>query len=98
MNKVILGIDPGLQITGYGILKKEQQQARLLDYGCLHYPSGESITERIGIFTNFFDEKITRFGVTQIVLETPFLGKNAQSFLKLGYLRGILHYLAYQHA
>ena len=94
---VILGIDPGFQCAGFGILKKEGRQALLLDYGYLTMSSSDSISHRIGTFHNFFEEKITTFGVTVIALETPFLGKNAQNFLKLGYLRGIVYLLAHKH-
>ena len=45
----------------------------------------------------FFVEKITKWSVTELALETPFLGKNTQSFLKLGYLRGTLYLLSHQH-
>lgn len=94
---VILGIDPGFQCAGFGILKKEGRQALLLDYGCLTMSSSDSLSYRIGTFHNFFEEKIITFGVTVIALETPFLGKNAQNFLKLGYLRGIVYLLAHKH-
>ncbi len=91
--KIILGIDPGFRIAGYGILKKDQQKAYLLDYGYLSMPSSKSLAIRIGIFHDFFSEKITEWLVTDLSIETPFLGKNAQNFLKLGYLRGILYLL-----
>jgi len=94
---VILGIDPGFRFAGFGIVKKEGRQALLLDYGHLTMSSSDSLVTRIGIFHQFFEEKITTWGVTVIALETPFLGKNAQNFLKLGYLRGILYLLAHKH-
>ena len=94
---VILGIDPGFQCAGFGILKKEGRQALLLDYGYLTMSSSDSLVDRIGRFHEFFDEKIVAWGVTVIALETPFLGKNAQNFLKLGYLRGILYLLSHKH-
>lgn len=94
---VILGIDPGFRFAGFGILKKEGRQALLLDYGYLSMPSDESLIARVGTFHQFFEEKITTWGVTVIALETPFLGKNTQSFLKLGYLRGIVYLLAHKH-
>ncbi len=56
--------------------------------------SKDSLTRRTGLFYDFFHSKIIEWNVQAITLETPFLGKNAQSFLKLGYLRGILHLLA----
>jgi crossover junction endodeoxyribonuclease RuvC len=94
---VILGIDPGFRFAGFGILKKEGRQALLLDYGHLTMSSSDSLITRVGEFHQFFEEKITTWGVTVIALETPFLGKNAQNFLKLGYLRGILYLLAHKH-
>ena len=91
---VILGIDPGFSITGYAILHGKHTTARLLDFGYLKLPTSKHLSERIGIFHQTFDEKIKLFKVSCIALETPFLGKNVQSFLKLGYLRGILYLLA----
>lgn len=95
--KIILGIDPGFSVTGFGILKKDGRQASLLDYGYLKMSSSKHLSVRVGIFYDFFKEKVTKFQVTDIALETPFLGKNAQNFLKLGYLRGILYLLANQY-
>lgn len=93
---IILGIDPGLRLSGYGIIQREQKSARLLDYGYLSLSPQKTLAERIFLFYSFFSEKIDTHGVTNIALETPFLGKNAQNFLKLGYLRGILYLLSQQ--
>lgn len=90
----ILGIDPGFKVTGYGILKTEGKKALLIDHGYLKLSPSDSLSKRIGIFYHFFVEKISHFCITDLALETPFLGKNAQNFLKLGYLRGILYLLA----
>lgn len=96
--RVILGVDPGFSVTGYAILKKDGGKALLLDYGYLKMSSQKTLSERVGIFYNTFHEKILQQGVTEIALETSFLGKNAQTFLKLGYLRGVLYLLAAQQA
>jgi len=95
---IILGVDPGFHITGYGILKKEASKISLIDYGCLTMSSTKSLSERTSIFYDFFEQKIQGNVITNVALETPFLGKNAQNFLKLGYLRGILYLLAYQNS
>jgi len=94
---VILGIDPGFSITGFAILKKEHNTARLLDFGYLKLPVKKHLSDRVYLFYQTFLKKIEKFTVSAIALETPFLGKNVQSFLKLGYLRGILYLLASQH-
>ncbi len=91
---IILGIDPGFSVTGFGILKQEAGKALLIDHGFLKMSSTKTLPERIGIFHTYFEEKIQKFTIQAIALETPFLGKNAQNFLKLGYLRGILYLLS----
>lgn len=90
---VVLGIDPGLQYCGYGILKKDGSKVTLLDYGYLALPPKKTIAFRLARIHSFFEEKIQLWNVTDLSLETPFLGKNAQNFLKLGYVRGLLYLL-----
>lgn len=94
---VILGIDPGFSFTGYGLLKKDGLRVILLDYGYLKLNPKDTLSCRVGHFYDFFSKKIQENSVTAISLETSFLGKNAQNFLKLGYLRGILYLLASQY-
>lgn len=91
---IVLGVDPGFSVTGFGVMKREGSRSSVIDYGYLKMSSAQELSARVGIFHDFFDAKIKQYGVTAIALETPFLGKNAQNFLKLGYLRGILYLLA----
>lgn len=93
----ILGIDPGFRFAGFGILKKEQHKTFLVDHGYLAMQPTKSLIERTGLFYQFFKEKIETYKIDHLALETPFLGKNAQNFMKLGYLRGILYLLADQY-
>lgn len=93
----ILGIDPGFSFTGYAILVKDQSKVGLIDFGYLKLPQSKSLSERVGLFHDALENKIKQFQVTHLAIETPFLGKNAQNFLKLGYLRGILYLLACKH-
>lgn len=94
---IILGVDPGFHVTGYSILRQEQGKTFLLDCNYLQMKPKDHLSVRVGQFYDLFTEKINTFGVTHIALETSFLGKNAQTFLKLGFLRGILYLLANQH-
>lgn len=91
---ILLGVDPGFQYAGFGIVEKTKGQIIVRDYGYLKLDPKKSLVERTGLFHQFFEAKIKEFGVTHLALETPFLGKNAQNFLKLGYLRGILYLLS----
>lgn len=95
---VILGIDPGTRYAGYGILQKMGGKATLVDYGCLVLSPTKPLSERIALLHDFMQEKIIQWQVTDLVLETPFLGKNVQNFLKLGYVRGILYLLAHKNS
>jgi crossover junction endodeoxyribonuclease RuvC len=55
------------------------------------------LSSRVRAFHDFFHHKIIEHQVTLISLETPFLGKNPQNFLKLGYMRGLLYLLQDVH-
>lgn len=93
----ILAIDPGFINTGFSIIEKSNNRIVLLDAGILSMKSCQSIAYRINYFYDFFNLKISKFNIKIISLETPFLGKNPQNFLKLGYLRGILYLLSSQN-
>jgi crossover junction endodeoxyribonuclease RuvC len=94
---VVLGIDPGLKIAGFAVVAKDGVRVGLLDYGVLTQCSSLPVGQRVRVFYDFFKAKIEQFSVTHIALETPFLGKNAHTFLKLGYLRGVVYLLVSQY-
>jgi crossover junction endodeoxyribonuclease RuvC len=98
MNRtIVLGIDPGSVVSGYGIIQREGRASLLLDCGYLQMSSTKSLVERVHTFYTFFGQKIAQHNVTDLALETPFCGVNPQSFVKLGYLRGVLYLLVQQH-
>lgn len=96
-DRIILGVDPGFTATGYSVLRCCKGQTELIDCGFLALPANNSLEQRLGQFYDFFIAKIASHKINEIALETPFLGKNAQNFLKLGYLRGLLLLLACQN-
>jgi len=87
--KIILGIDPGTRVMGYGILKILNQKIEVLQYGVIQlekYKNQElklkKIFERV---TQIIDEYLP----DEVALEAPFFGKNVQSMLKLGRAQGV---------
>jgi crossover junction endodeoxyribonuclease RuvC len=94
--QIVLGVDPGFSVTGFALVAKAQR-ITVLDCGYLKMSAQKTLSQRTGQFYAFFQQKIIEHHVTHIALETSFLGKNAQTFLKLGFLRGILFLLADQH-
>jgi crossover junction endodeoxyribonuclease RuvC len=90
----ILGIDPGMCFTGYAVFELDNRVTRLLSYGLLRFNAKKPLPERILEFHEKIALLAKNYTITHIAIETPFLGKNAQNFLKLGYLRGIIYLLS----
>jgi len=93
---VFLGVDPGFQFAGFGVAKQEGSKISLLDCGYLQMAPTKALPERVELFYDHFLALVIKYQINTLILETPFLGKNAQNFLKLGYLRGILYLIASQ--
>jgi len=95
---ILLGVDPGSNITGFAVARVAANKTTIFDYGYLKMSAADSMPKRVAEFHRFLTEKITTHAVTHLVIETPFLGKNPQSFVKLGYLRSILYLLSQHHS
>jgi crossover junction endodeoxyribonuclease RuvC len=83
----ILGIDPGLRITGFGVLDKIGQQLSYVTSGCIKTPDGE-LPERLKVILNSLCEVITLHQPQQAAIEKVFVNVNPQSTLLLGQARG----------
>ena len=82
--EIILGIDPGTRITGYGIIKGQKQ---VLDFGCIRPPVSLEMYQRYLFIFNGIDYLIDKFSPSMIAVETQFVYKNPQSAMKLGMAR-----------
>ena len=83
----ILGIDPGLRITGYGVIEKTGSTLVYLSSGCIKSPDGE-LPDRLKNILNSVQEVISRFGPDEVAVEKVFVNVNPQSTLLLGQARG----------
>ena len=89
--ELILGIDPGTAITGYGVVAKERGGAvSLVECGVVRTSSGEVLAVRIREIFEAVTTLITRHTPSVVVVEDVFVGKNVQSALKLGHARGAI--------
>ena len=89
--ELILGIDPGTAITGYGVVAKEGGGAvSLVECGVVRTSSGEVLAVRIRDIYEAITTLITRHAPSVLVVEDVFQGKNVQSALKLGHARGAI--------
>lgn len=86
---IIIGIDPGTLITGYGIIKVTHSSFLAVDYGCIRPPSNLKLSERYLIIFESLDELLEKHKPDVLVVETQYVNKNIQSAIKLGMARGI---------
>ena len=98
MEKVILGIDPGTNIMGYGVLRVVDGKAQMVTMGIIDlrkfgdgYLKLGHIFERVtGIIDSYLPD--------ELAIEAPFFGKNVQSMLKLGRAQGVAIAAAIHHS
>ena len=83
----ILGIDPGLRITGFGVIDKQGQQLAYVASGCIKTPDGE-LPERLKVILSSLGEVIAQHQPDQVAVEKVFVNVNPQSTLLLGQARG----------
>ena len=89
--ELILGIDPGTAVTGYGVVAKASGSAvSLVECGVVRTSSGEALAVRIREIYQEIAALISRHEPTVVVVEDVFLGKNVKSALKLGHARGAI--------
>jgi len=87
--RIILGIDPGTTIMGYGLLRaKGVNQSELLALGALELHKYDDHYTKLKIIFDRVAGLIDHFHVTELAIEAPFYGKNVQSMLKLGRAQG----------
>ncbi len=86
---IILGIDPGTRITGYGLIRKEGPCFIALDYGCIRPPSNLPLPERYRIIFEGIELLLDRFAPEALAIESQFVLKNPQSAIKLGMAKGM---------
>jgi crossover junction endodeoxyribonuclease RuvC len=85
---IIIGIDPGTRVTGYGIVELTNGQFRPIDFGCIRPPPHALLSDRYAILDEGLEMLVEKFSPDEMAIETPFVHKNAQSALKLGIALG----------
>lgn len=87
--KVILGLDPGTSVMGYGLISVTGQKISLLQFGVIHLGKyGNHEIKLKKIFERVLN-LINDYMPDEVALEAPFYGKNVQSMLKLGRAQGV---------
>jgi crossover junction endodeoxyribonuclease RuvC len=88
--KIILGIDPGTNVLGFGIIEADKKQIKVIDMGVVTFKHiGEEQTIKLRYIFEQVQDLIHQYKPTEMAIEAPFFGKNVQSMLKLGRAQGV---------
>lgn len=86
---IILGVDPGTAITGYGIVRSEDDHLVLMDYGAITTPADWHLPQRLQHIYRELAALITKYQPTDAVVEKLFFSKNVRTALSVGQARGV---------
>lgn len=90
MANIVMGIDPGLVKTGYGIIASQGNTLTPITCGVIKPPVDLPMTDRLAFLHKECKALIEKYGPTECAIEETFVNKNPTSALKLGMARGVL--------
>ncbi len=96
-SKIILGIDPGTVVMGYGLIEVKGNAIRLLDMNSLKPGKVTDTYKKLQLIYNSVSGLIIKYKPDVFAIEAPFFGKNVQSMLKLGRAQGVAIAAAMRH-
>ena len=86
---IILGVDPGTIVTGYGIIELNKNKIAHITSGIIKLSATNSLPEKLKIIYTELEKLIRTYKPDEFAIETAFYGKNIQSAMKIGYARGV---------
>ena len=95
--KIILGIDPGTNIMGYGVLRVVGTKDEMVSMGIIDLRKFEDAYLKLGHIFERVTGIIDAYLPDEMAIEAPFFGKNVQSMLKLGRAQGVAIAAAIKH-
>lgn len=96
-DKIILGIDPGTTVLGYGLIHVKGKKVSLVNFGVIHLKKLPTHPDKLKRIYDRLDGIIREFKPDEMAIEAPFFGKNVQSMLKLGRAQGVSIAAALHH-
>ena len=88
-DKIILGIDPGTTVMGYGIIHIKGKEIKMLNFGIIQLQKLPTHPDKLKRIFDRLDGLIKEYKPDEMAIEAPFFGKNVQSMLKLGRAQGV---------
>ena len=90
MAKIILGIDPGIADTGYGVISEEAGVVSCLTYGSIKTSPKDDLITRLDILYQKLNEVIKKYQPNIAAVEELFFSKNVKTALTVGHARGVI--------
>lgn len=94
---IILGIDPGIADTGYGVIQAEKQKLTCLDYGSIKTKAKTELADRLEIINIELNKIIKKYQPNLTAVEELFFCKNVKTALVVGQARGVILLTAKQN-
>ena len=88
--KIILGIDPGTIISGYGLIEVTDKGYHAIDFGCIKPPVRYKLSDRYLVIFESVMQLIEKYTPIALSVETQYVKNNIQSAIKLGMARGVV--------
>lgn len=88
-DKIILGIDPGTTVMGYGLIHVKGNKIELINFGIIQLSKIDNHPEKLKRIYDRVAQLIQEYKPDELAIEAPFFGKNVQSMLKLGRAQGV---------
>ncbi|MBN2395187.1 MAG: crossover junction endodeoxyribonuclease RuvC [Candidatus Atribacteria bacterium] len=85
---VIIGIDPGLNHTGYGLIEIQNNRIKAVDYGCITNSKTDHFTDKIKNIHNEINGLIKKYSPHELVIEEIFFSRNTRSAIDVGKVCG----------
>ncbi|QQE77464.1 crossover junction endodeoxyribonuclease RuvC [Alicyclobacillus sp. SO9] len=89
MDRVILGIDPGIARMGYGVVKLQGNQVRPVTYGCIETPAHTPVPSRLQSIYHELQDIIATYQPSVMVVEELFFNRNTTTAFTVGQARGV---------
>ncbi len=94
---IILGIDPGSRITGYGLIKETNRKIEYIDSGCIRTSVDGELSQKLLQIYDGICQLMDHYSPAEVAIEQVFMHQNPSSALKLGHARGVAMVAAASH-
>jgi crossover junction endodeoxyribonuclease RuvC len=89
IDRIILGVDPGTNVMGYGLIAVKGNQLTLIQFGVIHLSKYTDHAIKLSKIFERISLLIEEYHPDEMAIEAPFFGANVQSMLKLGRAQGV---------